>query len=59
MVGGILLGVLEAVGAATIGIATNGAMGAEYKDVFAFVILILVLILKPSGLLGEEVREKV
>jgi len=59
MVGGILLGVLEAVGAASIGIATNGAMGAEYKDVFAFVILILVLILKPSGLLGEEVREKV
>jgi len=59
MVGGILLGVLEAVGAASIGIVTNGAMGAEYKDVFAFVILILVLILKPSGLLGEEVREKV
>lgn len=59
MVGGILLGILEAVGAATLGIATNGAMGAEYKDVFAFVILILVLILKPSGLLGEEVREKV
>ena len=59
MLGGILLGVLEAVGAASIGIVTNGAMGAEYKDVFAFVILILVLILKPSGLLGEEVREKV
>lgn len=59
MVGGILLGVLEAVGAASLGILTNGAMGAEYKDVFAFVILILVLILKPSGLLGEEVREKV
>lgn len=59
MVGGILLGILEGVGAATLGIATHGAMGAEYKDVFAFVILILVLILKPSGLLGEQVREKV
>lgn len=59
MVGGILLGVVEAVGAATIGIVTHGVMGAEYKDVFAFVILILVLILRPSGLLGEEVREKV
>ncbi|MEN6460778.1 MAG: branched-chain amino acid ABC transporter permease [Syntrophomonas sp.] len=59
MLGGVLLGVVEAVGAATLGIVTNGAMGAEYKDVISFVILILVLILKPSGLLGEEVREKV
>ncbi len=59
MLGGILLGVLECVGAATLGIATNGAMGAEYKDVFAFIILILVLILKPSGLMGEKTGEKV
>lgn len=59
MAGGILLGVLESVGAASLGIATNGAMGAEYKDVFAFLILILVLILKPSGLFGEETGEKV
>lgn len=59
MLGGILLGILEAVGAASIGLITNGVMGAEYKDIFAFVILILVLILKPSGLLGETVREKV
>jgi len=59
MAGGILLGVLESLGAASLGIATNGAMGAEYKDVFAFVILIAVLILKPSGLFGEETGEKV
>lgn len=59
MAGGILLGVLESLGAAGLGIATNGAMGAEYKDVFAFVILIGVLILKPSGLFGEETGEKV
>jgi Branched-chain amino acid ABC-type transport system, permease components len=59
MTGGILLGVLEAIGAAGLGIATHGAMGAEYKDVFAFVILIAVLILKPSGLFGEETGEKV
>lgn len=59
MAGGILLGVLESLGAASLGIVTNGAMGAEYKDVFAFVILILVLILKPSGLFGEETGEKV
>ncbi len=59
MAGGILLGILESLGAAGIGIATNGAMGAEYKDVFAFLILIFVLILKPSGLFGEETREKI
>ncbi|MEN6350582.1 MAG: branched-chain amino acid ABC transporter permease [Syntrophomonas sp.] len=59
MAGGVLLGVLESLGASSLGIVTNGAMGAEYKDVFAFVILIVVLIVKPSGLLGEETGEKV
>jgi branched-chain amino acid transport system permease protein len=59
MLGGVLLGLLESFGAAFLGVATNGAMGAEYKDVFAFVILIAVLIFKPSGLLGEAVREKI
>ncbi|MEA4925188.1 MAG: branched-chain amino acid ABC transporter permease [Syntrophomonadaceae bacterium] len=59
MAGGILLGILESLGATSLGIVTNGAMGAEYKDVFAFVILILVLILKPSGLFGEETGDKV
>lgn len=59
MVGGVLLGLLESFGAAYLGVATHGALGAEYKDVFAFVILIAVLIFKPGGLLGEEVREKV
>jgi branched-chain amino acid transport system permease protein len=34
-------------------------MGAEYKDVFAFIILILVLIFKPEGLFGKAVVEKV
>jgi branched-chain amino acid transport system permease protein len=59
MLGGILLGLLEVFGAALLGIATNGAIGAEYKDVFAFVILIIILILKPSGLLGRPAGEKV
>jgi len=59
MVGGVLLGLFETLGSAYLSMATGGAMGAEYKDVFAFVILIAVLILKPSGLLGEVVREKV
>ncbi|MHB0886434.1 MAG: branched-chain amino acid ABC transporter permease [Bacillota bacterium] len=58
MLGGVLLGMVESLGSAYLGIFTHGAFGAEYKDVFAFVILILVLILKPSGLLGETVSEK-
>ena len=51
MFGGILLGLVESFGA--------GYISAEYKDVFAFAILILVLIFKPSGLLGESLQEKV
>ncbi|MHB8928631.1 MAG: branched-chain amino acid ABC transporter permease [Bacillota bacterium] len=58
MLGGVLLGLIESLGSAYLGVFTRGAFGAEYKDVFAFVILILVLILKPSGLLGETVHEK-
>ncbi len=51
MVGGILLGVIEAMGAAYISIA--------WKDAIAFCVLILILILRPTGLLGERVAEKV
>ena len=58
MVGGVLLGVFEAFASAFLGPLTHGAFGAEYKDVFAFIILILVLIFKPSGLLGQSVTEK-
>lgn len=59
MFGGIMLGLLEMFAAANLSIITNGAMGAEYKDVFAFIILILVLIFKPEGLFGKAVVEKV
>ncbi len=51
MVGGILLGVIEALGAAYISIA--------WKDAIAFLVLILILIVRPTGLLGERVAEKV
>ncbi|MGC5326205.1 branched-chain amino acid ABC transporter permease [Brevibacillus sp. SYSU BS000544] len=59
MVGGVLLGLLESLAGAYLGPLTNGAFGAEYKDVFAFSILILVLLFKPEGLFGEAVKEKV
>jgi branched-chain amino acid transport system permease protein len=35
-----------------------GAFGAEYKDMVAFLILILVIIFRPNGLLGEQVSQK-
>jgi branched-chain amino acid transport system permease protein len=58
MLGGMFLGFLEAFAASYLSILTDGAFGAEYKDVFAFVALILILILRPRGLLGEKVREE-
>jgi branched-chain amino acid transport system permease protein len=51
MVGGLLLGVIEALGAAYLSIA--------WKDAIAFCVLILILIVRPTGLLGERVAEKV
>lgn len=59
MLGGILLGLLEMFGAGFLGVLTNNVFGSEYKDVFAFAILILILIFKPSGLLGKTAGEKV
>ena len=79
MLGGVLLGVVEALGAGYIGdvsdlcrygwiaalmdvrCADGGhfiLFGSEYQDVFAFLVLILVLVLRPSGLLGERVGER-
>ncbi len=51
MLGGILLGVFEGLGA--------GYISSEWKDVFAFVLLGAVLIFRPSGILGENLPEKV
>lgn len=59
MLGGLLLGVLEMFASSNLSLLTGGVFGAEYKDVFAFAILILVLIFKPEGLLGKPVAEKV
>lgn len=58
MLGGLLLGVIEALGAGYIGELTGGFLGSHYQDVFAFVVLILVLVLRPSGLLGERVASR-
>lgn len=51
MLGGILLGLLESIGAAYV--------STEYKDAIAFVILIVILLIKPSGIFGRDLPEKV
>ena len=58
VVGGILLGLVEALGAGYLGDLTGGVLGSHYADIFAFVTLILVLTLRPQGLLGERVADR-
>ena len=78
MLGGVLLGIVEALGAGYIGDLTNLCaydalaprieacagggnfvlFGSNYQDVFAFIVLILVLVFRPSGLLGERVGDR-
>lgn len=58
LLGGLVLGMLETFSGSYLSVFTMGAFGAEYKDILAFAILILVLIFRPSGLLGEQVGQK-
>jgi branched-chain amino acid transport system permease protein len=51
VVGGLLLGLVESLGA--------GYVSSEYKDVIAFVVLLVLLVLKPSGLMGRASAERV
>ncbi|NLR76835.1 MULTISPECIES: branched-chain amino acid ABC transporter permease [Leeia] len=58
MAGGILLGLIETLGIMTLSILTNGAIGSHYERVLSFVVLIMVLVFRPNGLLGERVAER-
>jgi branched-chain amino acid transport system permease protein len=58
VVGALVLGLVEAIGAGYLGQLTGGVLGSHYADIFAFVALILVLTLRPQGLLGERVADR-
>ncbi len=58
VVGAVLLGLIEAIGAGYLGELTGGVLGSQYVDIFAFIALIAVLTLRPSGLLGERVADR-
>lgn len=58
MLGGLLLGLIESLGAGYLGELTGGVFGSNYQDIFAFIVLILVLVFRPAGLLGERVAQR-
>ncbi|MBQ0920299.1 branched-chain amino acid ABC transporter permease [Hydrogenophaga aromaticivorans] len=58
VVGGVALGLIESLGAGYLGQLTGGVLGSQYTDIFAFIVLALVLTLRPSGLLGERVADR-
>lgn len=58
MVGGIILGLIESLGAGYIGDLTGGIFGSQYQDIFAFIVLIIVLTFRPSGIMGERVADR-
>jgi branched-chain amino acid transport system permease protein len=58
MAGGVLLGIIEALGAGYIGDLTGDFLGSHYQDIFAFIVLIIVLMFRPSGLFGERTGDR-
>lgn len=58
VVGGLLLGLIESIGSGYLGTLTGGILGSNYTDILAFIVLIIVLTLRPSGLLGERTADR-
>jgi len=58
MAGGLLLGLIESLAAGYTGQLTGGFLGANYQDIFAFAVLILVLLFRPNGLMGERQADR-
>ena len=59
MLGGITVGLIESLTKAYIGKLTGGVITSAFSDAFVFGILIVVLLVKPSGILGKNIGEKV
>jgi branched-chain amino acid transport system permease protein len=58
MLGGLLLGVIESLASGYIGDLTGGLLGSNYRDIFAFLVLVLVLVLRPSGIMGQPATDR-
>jgi branched-chain amino acid transport system permease protein len=58
MLGGLLLGLIESLASGYIGDLTGGVLGSNYRDVFAFMVLVVVLVFRPSGLVGGASGER-
>jgi branched-chain amino acid transport system permease protein len=58
MLGGLLLGLIESLASGYIGDLTGGLLGSNYRDIFAFLVLVVVLVFRPSGLIGETAGER-
>ncbi|MBV8916233.1 MAG: branched-chain amino acid ABC transporter permease [Acetobacteraceae bacterium] len=58
VLGGLLLGAIETFATAWIPVISFGVIGTEYRDIFAFTVLVLILLIRPAGLLGEHVSEE-
>ena len=58
MLGGLVLGLVESIGAGYIEDLSFGFLNSSYQDIFAFIILGIVLIFRPTGLLGERVADR-
>ena len=58
MLGGLVLGLIESLASGYIGDLTGGVFGSNYRDVFAFLVLVLELVFRPSGLIGETSGER-
>ncbi len=58
MLGGLLLGIIESLASGYIGDLTGGVLGSNYRDIFAFLVLIGVLVLRPSGIMGQHTGDR-
>ena len=58
MLGGLLLGLIESLASGYIGDLTGGILGSNYRDIFAFLVLVVVLVFRPTGLIGETSGER-